>query len=216
MRALLRYGGNRRALRAFAERQEMVKAGLTRRDLVRMGLIAGGGVGGGLLATEKGMAAELRSAHALGSLPPLKPFVQPLAILPVLPARNPATDPSFVEHPPTAQPNRAPNPKNDNLPFEGRSEAHQSRGPGEPGAFEPEFFHVTHIGANPNAVVPPDLPKQTVWGFNLGDADLSKDPPLSPGPVVILRHLHGALIRRYNDLPPIQQNGGFRAPGGSP
>src|SRR3954469_9965648 len=149
MRALLRYGGNRRALRAFAERQEMVKAGLTRRDLVRMGLIAGGGVGGGLLATEKGMAAELRSASALGSLPPLRPFVQPLPILPVLPTRDPTTDPGFA-HAPTAEPNRAVNPAT-GLPFEGRSERHQSRGPGQPGAFEPDHFHVTHIGANPNA-----------------------------------------------------------------
>src|SRR3954452_13201696 len=54
---------------AFAERQEMAKAGLTRRYLVRIGLIAGGGVGGGLLATEKGMAAGLRSPAALGKLP---------------------------------------------------------------------------------------------------------------------------------------------------
>src|SRR5689334_8175113 len=134
MRALLRYGGNRRALRAFAERQELVKAGLTRRDLVRLGLMAGGGAGGGLLVTEKGMAADLRSNDALGQLPPLAKFVEPLPILPVLPERDPATDPSFVAHPSTAAPNRATNPAT-GLPFEGRSEPHQSRGPGQPGAF---------------------------------------------------------------------------------
>src|SRR5919199_6469846 len=211
MRALLRYGGNRRALRAFAERQEMVKAGLTRRDLVRMGLITGGGVGGGLLATEKGMAKELRPTAAGGKLPPLERFVEPLPILPVLPERDPATDPSFVAHPSTAEPNRDINPDT-KLPFEGRSEPHQSRGPGQPGAFEPEHYHVTHIGANPNASVHPDLPDQTLWGFNLGDADLTKDPPLAPGPVVILNHLEPALIRRYNDLPPIEENGGFGVP----
>jgi FtsP/CotA-like multicopper oxidase with cupredoxin domain len=210
MRALLRPGRNRRALRAFAERQEMVKAGLTRRDLVRMGLIVGGGAGGGLLATEKGMAADLRSSDALGALPPLQPFVQPLAILPVLPRRDPLTDPGFTPAP-TAEPNRALNPAT-GLPFEGRSEAHQSRGPGQPGAFEAEDFMVTHIGANPDAVVHPALPKQTVWGFNLGGADLTADPPLSPGPLLVLRHLHGALIRRFNDLPPVQQNGGFGVP----
>src|SRR3954447_23948114 len=211
MRALLRYGGNRRALRAFAERQEMVKAGLTRRDLVRMGLIAGGGVGGGLLATEKGMAAGLRSPAALGQLPPLKRFVEPLPILPVLPLRDPKTDPSFAAHPSTAEPNRSINPAT-GLPFEGPSEHHQSRGPRQPGGFEPDHFHVTHIGANPNASPHPDLPKQTVWGFNLGDADLTKDPPLSPGPVVVLDNLKPALIRRYNDLPPVEQNGGFGIP----
>jgi FtsP/CotA-like multicopper oxidase with cupredoxin domain len=206
MRALLRHGGDRRALRAFAARQEILQAGFTRRDLVKMGLMTGGGVGGGLVFAEKGLADN----GNLGSLPPLAPFVQPLPILPVLPDRDPATDPGFA-HAPTAQPNRATNPDT-NLPFEGRSELHQSRGASQPGAFEPEHFHITRIAANPNAQVHPGLPPQTVWGFNKGGADLTADPPLSPGPVVLLRHLHGALIRRYNALPPIQQNGGFGVP----
>jgi FtsP/CotA-like multicopper oxidase with cupredoxin domain len=213
MRALLRYGGNRRALRAFAERQEMVKAGLTRRDLVRLGLITGGGVGGGLLATEKGMAAELRSTDALGSLPPLTKFVEPLPILPVLPERNPNTFATFVQHPATAEPNhRETVPGNPKLFLEGRSEPHQSRAPDPVGNFTPQHYHATHMGANPNAVVHPKLPKQTVWGFNLGDPNLTTDPPLSPGPVVILHNLEPAVIRRFNDLPPIQQNGGFGVP----
>ena len=45
MRFMLRHGADRRALRAFAERQELVKAGLTRRDLVKMGVLSTGGVG---------------------------------------------------------------------------------------------------------------------------------------------------------------------------
>jgi FtsP/CotA-like multicopper oxidase with cupredoxin domain len=208
MRALLRHGGDRRALRAFAARQELVKAGLTRRDLVKLGLMTGGGVGGGLLVAEKGLASDLRSTGALGSLPPLKAFVQPLTLLPVLPQRNPATD---FGPAPTAAPNRNVNPAT-GLPYEGRSEAHQSRGPGQPGAFEPERFHITRLGANPHAKVHPDLPEQTLWGFNLGGADLTQDPPLAPGPIVVLDHLHPALIRRYNDLPPIEQNGGFGVP----
>src|SRR4051812_35622654 len=210
MHALLRHGGDRRALRAFDARQELVKAGLTRRDLVKMGLMTGGGVGGGLLVTEKARATDVGGAAGLGSLPPLAPFVQPLAILPVLPERDPATYPGFA-HAPTAEPNRNINAAT-KLPFEGRSEAHRSRGPGQPGAFEPEHFHITHMGANPHARVHPDLPEQTLWGFNLGGANLVEDPPLSPGPVVVLRHLHGALIRRYNDLPRIAQNGGFGVP----
>jgi FtsP/CotA-like multicopper oxidase with cupredoxin domain len=208
MRALLRHGGDRRALRAFAVRQELVKAGLTRRDLVKMGLMTGGGVGGGLLVAEKGLASGLRGPGALGSLPPLKPFVQPLVILPVLPERNPATE---FGPAPTAEPNRAVNPAT-GLPFEGRSERHQSRGPGQPGAFEPEHFHITRLGANTHAVVHPGLPEQTVWGFNLGGADLRQDPPLSPGPVLVLHDLQAALVRRYNALPPIEQNGGFGVP----
>src|SRR4051794_14673969 len=140
----------------------MVKAGLTRRDLVRIGLIAGGGVGGGLLATEKGMAAGLRSPAALGKLPPLKRSSSRCRSSPCCRGATRTTDPSFAAHPSTAEPNRKINPAT-GLPFEGRSERHQSRGPDQPGAFEPDHFHVTHIGANPNASPHPDLRRQTVW-----------------------------------------------------
>ena len=44
----MRYGADRRALRAFDERHELVKAGVTRRDLMKMGLMTGAGVGGGM------------------------------------------------------------------------------------------------------------------------------------------------------------------------
>src|SRR5215470_14062710 len=108
MRALLRHGGDRRALRAFRERTELVKAGYTRRDLVKMGLLTTGGVGGGLVWADKSLAAGQSNA-SLGSLPPLALFSQPLPILPVLPTRDPTTDPQFTAHPPTASPNRAPN-----------------------------------------------------------------------------------------------------------
>src|SRR3954454_154122 len=87
MRVLLRYRGDRRALRAFAERQELVTGGLTRRDLVRMGLLTGGGVGGGVLVAEKGLAGDPRSSDALGALPPLKAFDQQLTVPTELPAR---------------------------------------------------------------------------------------------------------------------------------
>jgi FtsP/CotA-like multicopper oxidase with cupredoxin domain len=68
------------------------------------------------------------------------------------------------------------------------------------------------MGANPNAIVHPDLPAQTFWGFNMGGADLAADPPLSPGPVLVMRYLRATLVRRYNALPPPEQNGGFGVP----
>ena len=49
MRVVLRYGADRRAVRAFGRARSSCKAGLTRRDLAKMGLMTGGGVGGGLL-----------------------------------------------------------------------------------------------------------------------------------------------------------------------
>ena len=88
MRALLRHRGDKRALQAFDERLELVRAGLTRRDLVRMGLMTGGGVGGGLALADKALAASGKGPGALGSLPPLAPFGQPLTILPRLRDRN--------------------------------------------------------------------------------------------------------------------------------
>src|SRR4051794_11077043 len=122
MRFGLRYAGDRRALRALAQRQELVRAGLTRRDLVKMGLVTGGGVGGGLLVAEKGLAAQLRSPGALGALPPLEPFALPLKVLPPLPERR-VTE---LDPPPGVDPNnKAINPQN-GLPFEGRTERHQS------------------------------------------------------------------------------------------
>src|SRR5690242_3216125 len=114
MRSLLRHGADRRALRAFAERQELVAAGLTRRDLVKLGLMTGGAYGAGMIVTDARLPRDLRLASALGALPPMKPFVEPLPILPVLPARAM----SELSPTPTADPNRATNPDT-NLPYEG-------------------------------------------------------------------------------------------------
>ncbi len=202
MRALLRYRGDRRALRAFDERLELVKAGVTRRDLMKMGLTTGAGVGGGMLLSDKSLAAGGRGPGALGALPPLAPFVQPLVVLPTLPERNV----DELRPTPTLAPNRATNPAT-GLPFEGRSEPHQSEE-----RFPVQSYRQTYMGANPRAQVHPGLPAQTVWGFNMGGADLSADPPVSPGPVLTLRHLESTLVRRHNALPPAGQNGGFGVP----
>ena len=198
MRYLLRHRADRRALRAFAERQELVKAGLTRRDLVKMGLMTTGGVGGGLVLADKSLADN----GGLGSLPPLTPFVEPLPVLPALPPRAE----SDLTPAPANPPNRATNPAT-GLPFEGRTEVHQSED-----RFPPQAFFQTRMGANPNAKVHPDLPAQTVWGFNQGGADLTADPPISPGPVLVLRYGTPTIVRRHNALPPPGQNGGFGVP----
>jgi FtsP/CotA-like multicopper oxidase with cupredoxin domain len=197
---LLRYGPNKRALRAFRERQELVKEGLTRRDLMKMGMMTASGY----LVTEKGLPREILSASSFGGGGggSLTPFVEPLPILPVLPQRavtelNPA---------PTNSPNRAINPLT-GLPFEGRTELHQSQD-----QFPPQAYFVTRMGANPNVSVHPALPAQTLWGFNLGGADLSTDPAISPGPVIVTRYGTPAIVRRFNQLPAANQNGGFGVP----
>ena len=96
-----------------------------------------------------------------------------------------------------------------NLPYEGRTETHQSRD-----SFGCERYFVSRMGANPNASFHPALPNQTIWGFNRGGEDFAADPPMSPGPVVKLQYGHPSLIRRYNQLPPPEQNGGLRRAGG--
>jgi FtsP/CotA-like multicopper oxidase with cupredoxin domain len=195
---LRRYGPNREALRAFRERQELVKAGLTRRDLMKMGMMTSTG----LLVSEKGLPRALLAPSALGALPTITPFREPLPIPPVLPQRavtelNPA---------PTNDPNRAINPLT-GLPFEGRTERHQSQE-----LFPPQQFFVTRMAANPNVIVHPALPAQTLWGFNRGGTDLSADPAISPGPIVVTRYGTPVIVRRFNQLPPANQNGGFGVP----
>jgi len=194
---LLRHNPDKRALRALRARQELVKAGVTRRDLIKAGMMTGGGV----LLTDVGLPSRAAAATNTGS-PPVTPFVEPLPILPQLPARAVTT----LNPAPTNSPNTAINPLT-GLPFEGRSEPHQSED-----QFPPQTFFVTRMGANTNAIVSPDLPPQTVWGFNLGGADLSADAPLSPGPVIVTRYGSPTIVRRYNALPPASQNGGFGVP----
>ena len=62
---LLRYGANKRALRAFRERQETVASGLTRRELMKMGMMTSTG----MLVSQKGLSRELLSPAALGTSP---------------------------------------------------------------------------------------------------------------------------------------------------
>src|SRR4051794_12744016 len=202
MRALLRYRGDRRARQAFDARRQFVEAGLTRRDLVQLGLVTTGGVGGGLLLSEKGLAADLRKPSALGALPPLTPFAQPLPILPTLPVRGVG----FLSPPPTIEPNTKTNPAT-NLPFEGRTEDHVSEA-----QFPAKAWYVTRMAAT-QARIHPDtrLPPQTFWGFNLGD-DVTRDSAISPGPVIVLKYGTPAIVRRYNQLPEPCQNGGFGVP----
>ena len=202
MRALLRYRGDRRALRAFEERQALVRAGLTRRDLIRLGLVTSGGVGGGMLLSDTSLGADLRQTAALGSLPPLAPFAQPLTVLKPLPERPRATL--------SPAPTMGPNPAKDaaGRPLEGRTESHVSED-----IFATQKYYVTRMAASKVRIHPDtNLPEQTFWGFNSGGEDLVADPATSPGPVVVLRYGTPVVIRRFNQLPAPADNGGFGVP----
>src|SRR5438309_7284370 len=97
---------NRRDIEnARKNRLEIVKAGLSRRELFKMGLLTTAGY----LIPKNGLSAWATVATCtpgqcqLGCSPPSAPFLDPLYIPPVLPAR-PLTDPG-VAH----RPHRCPN-----------------------------------------------------------------------------------------------------------
>ena len=197
---ILRFRHSKLAHIARRNRQEIIEAGLTRRDLYKMGLLTTAG----LLIPQRGLASCNSGECEPGCSPQTVPFREPLRIMPVLPERTVAE----LQPAPTTAPNRAPDPNNGNLPFEGRTESHQFRS-----RFPPQKHFITRIGAVPATSIHPQLPAQTrFWGFNLGGASLATDPPQSPGPTIVGRYLQPMLIRRYNALPAPPGSGGFGVP----
>jgi FtsP/CotA-like multicopper oxidase with cupredoxin domain len=206
---------NRRDIEnARKNRLEIVKAGLSRRELFKMGLLTSAGY----LIPKNGLSAWAFSGSCspgqcqLGCSPPIAPFLDPLYVPPILPAR-PLTDPGFT-HPPSQCPNHAINPAN-NLPFEGRG---QFNGTVITGAdcfqfynrFPPQNFFIERLRANHRFRITSDtnIPAQTIWGFNLG----GNDSAMFPGPTIVTHYQQPILIRRFNELPHQAQNGGFGVP----
>jgi FtsP/CotA-like multicopper oxidase with cupredoxin domain len=184
---------------ARKNRQEIVRGGLTRRELIRLGLLTSSGY----LIPVRGLNAQTTCPEGvcqLGCSPPTDPFVDPLPILPVLPAR-PLTDPAFAI-PPNAQPSGRPQ--------DGRNEPHQFRD-----RFPPQQFFVTRMRPNANfrfsenAANLARIPPQLIWGFNLGGAAAS-DVARTPGPTIVTRYGIPVVVRRFNELVP--DDTGFGVP----
>src|SRR5262249_54452159 len=98
------------------------------------------------------------------------------------------------------------------LPFEGRGQFNGVLRPGTDcfqffDRFPPQQFFRTRMRET-RARISPDLPLQTMWGFNLG----GDDPAVVPGPTIVARYGVPNLVRRVNELPPEGQNGGFGIP----
>src|SRR5712671_3749102 len=120
----------REVQQALNNRLELVKEGFTRRDLMKMGLMSSAGVliaKGGL--THAQTVADSSSFGSFGcysgcdvgcSPQPAQVFVDPMPIPPELPARPLADTGLTFGAAPQICPNNAPNPNNNNLPFEGR------------------------------------------------------------------------------------------------
>ena len=189
-------------------RQEILRAGLGRRELVQLGLLTSAGY----LIGKRGLSAMADGGGGgrcrPGDSPHTRAFVEPLPIPPLLPERGPG----FLDPAPTECPNNAINPAN-GLPFEGRGQFNGELRPGTDcfqffGRFAPQAFFLTRM-KEARVSQSPDLPLQTVWGFDLGDPD---GPAFSPGPTIVGHYGEPMLIRRFNALPPAGQNGGFGIP----
>ena len=165
--------------RARRNRQELVEAHFTRRDLFQMGLLTGAGY----LVAKNGLSSR---AWAKGGgdggggappSPPTRPFVEALTLLTV---KQPVASLSPA---PTIAPNTGAG--------EGRTIAHQALTQHPPAKLYELFQEEGQV------VMSPDLPPQTIWGFD----------GISPGPVFHARYGEPILVRNVNNLP--SDNGGF-------
>lgn len=165
--------------KASLNRQEIIKARLTRRELFKLGLLTSAGY----LVAKAGLSSRASAEPGAGGgivSPPTTPFVEPLPISPILEsvsALNPA---------PTVAPNTAAG--------EGRTRPHQAFSQSPP----KEFYVIEQKEAQ--VFMSPDLPEQTIWGFN----------GMSPGPTYVGHYGVPILVRNFNDLP--LDNGGFGLP----
>jgi FtsP/CotA-like multicopper oxidase with cupredoxin domain len=192
----------REMLRAAENRRELIAAGLTsRRDLFKMGLLSASGlllVKGGLSSrdaygqTVNGGTNQMCLPNNQPASPPTTPFVQPL---PITPAAQPVRSLSPA---PTENPNTAAGEVRA-APFQA-PQINRNRFPVVPNVLYQMRQHAISATQSPN------LPQQTVWGFDDGTH------ASSPGPTYVAHYGTPQLTRNINALPPASQNGGFGMP----
>lgn len=220
------------AQEAAKNRRELIAAGLTsRRDLMKMGLLTAGG----MLVAKSGLSARAQVAGPNGgssqtktnnppsggdnqspgtnqncvpgnqmASPVTRAFVTALPIMPIA-----ATVPLSSYNP---QPTNAPNPNSGSDGSEVRAFAHQ--GPTNfpnlfPNANALSKYYKFHQVQFTTKQFSPDLPSQTIWGFDDGTHG-----PHSPGPTYQATYGVPQMTRNINALPNItqQNNTGFGMP----
>jgi FtsP/CotA-like multicopper oxidase with cupredoxin domain len=190
----------REMLTAAKNRRELVAAGLTsRRDLFKMGLLTAGG----MLVAKSGLSARAAYGQSVNggtnqmclpnnqpASPRTRSFVEPLTVMPL------ARTVRSLTPTPTLNPNT---------------------GAGEVRAapFQAPLIDINRFPVVPSrlyqfaqraisAVQSPDLPVQTIWGFDDGTH------AISPGPTYQANYGTPQLTRNINALP--SGNGGFGVP----
>jgi len=220
---------------AAKNRRELIAAGLTsRRDLFKMGLLTAGG----MLVAKSGLSARAQTATpqatptgnqtqtnnppSSGSntsagtnqncvpgnqtaSPKVTPFVTQLPVMPVAAHSGLATF--------SPGPTNQPNPSSGSDGREARAFAHQ--GPTNyPGLFPAanllgNNYYKFHQVPFTTSQMSPNLPPQTIWGFDDGTHG-----PHSPGPTYKATYGVPQITRNINSLPPTTQvnNTGFGMP----
>jgi FtsP/CotA-like multicopper oxidase with cupredoxin domain len=191
----------REMLTAAKNRRELIAAALTsRRDLFKMGLLTAGG----MLVAKSGLSSRAYGQSVNGGTnqlclpinqpasPPTRAFIEPLPIMPIAQTVRSLT-PTPTENPNTAAGEvRA-------APFQA-PQIDDERFPVVPGTLYQMRQHAI------SAIQSPDLPPQTIWGFDDGVH------ATSPGPTYQAFYGRPQLTRNINALPPAGQNGGFGIP----
>jgi len=191
----------REMLTAAKNRRELIAAGLTsRRDLFKMGLLTAGG----MLVAKTGLSSRAYGQTVNGGTnqmclpnnqpasPPTTPFIEPLPIMPTAQTVRSLT-PTPTENPNTAAGEvRA-------APFQAPL-IDSKRFPVVPRTLYQFKQHAISVIQSPN------LPSQTIWGFDDGVH------ATSPGPTYVAHYGVPQLTRNINALPPANQNGGFGIP----
>ncbi|HWN49686.1 MAG TPA: multicopper oxidase domain-containing protein [Xanthobacteraceae bacterium] len=186
---------------AAKNRRELIAAGLTsRRDLFKMGLLTAGG----MLVAKTGLSSRAYGQTVNGGTnqmclpnnqpasPPTRAFIEPLPVMPT------AQTVRTLTPTPTLAPNTGAG--------EVRAASHQApqidsrRFPVVPRTLYQMNQHAI------SAIQSPDLPIQTIWGFDDGVH------ATSPGPTYFAHYGVPQLTRNINALPPASQNGGFGMP----
>ena len=209
---------------AAKNRRELIAAGLTsRRDLLKMGLLTAGG----MLVAKSGLSARAQATKTnqpassgkntspgtnqncvpgnQTASPATTPFVTPLPIMPI--AAHTALS-TF-----SPQPTNAPNTSSGTDGTEHRAFTHQG-----PDRFPGQFPNANALGNNyykfhqrqfTTTLMSPNLPAQTIWGFDDGTHGT-----ISPGPTYQAHYGVPQMTRNINSLPNIGQvnNTGFGFP----
>ncbi|HEX8180714.1 MAG TPA: multicopper oxidase domain-containing protein [Pyrinomonadaceae bacterium] len=162
---------------AAKNRRELIAARFTRRDLLKMGLLTSAG----MLIPKVGLSARpLTSAGFIDNTPqspPTTPFVEDMPRMQILP--------------PVASLTPAPTPFPNTAAGEGRTVPHQAFA-----EFPPQKYY--EMIQRPGQVsMHPQLPIQTIWGFN----------GITPGPMIVANYNEPILVRQRNQLPLVGNNG---------